>query len=430
MNNLQRDFLKQSIESVENLIRRLHDENDAGAFSESFSRQCFRALHTIKGTAQTFGFPVSGNLAHELENLLSVSKNDQSSSGENSKTLFIEGLDLLKKTFERKTTPVPQSFLEKIHSLAPSEADSEMPVAELPEAISSQLSGREKTVADSSARAGKNLLCLEIEFDLAKFAEGLTNFREALAQKCEIIATLPAGNPSASGRIGFQILLATAEKPENIKDIAEQHGAAIVFQNAPADFDFTNDLRGVCAHIAAHGESLARQLGKKVDFEIAAIEEKVLPPALKIVFDALLHLIRNAVDHAVETPSERIANGKPPRGQIKIQFFAEENNLRLLITDDGRGIDREKIRAKAVEKNLVSSDAVLSEQAALDLIFTPEFSTAEKLTQISGRGIGLDAVKDSLEKAGGKITVRSRKNEGSIFEIRLPAAFDAQKKRM
>lgn len=425
MNNLQRDFLKQSIESVENLIRRLHDENDAVAFSESFSRRCFRALHTVKGTAQTFGFPVSGNLAHELENLLSICKNGQSANGENGKTLFLEGLDLLKKTFERKNTALPKSFLEKLRALAPPEADAGTPTAELPDAISSQLSGREKNVADSSARAGKNLLCLEIEFDLAKFAEGLTNFREALAEKCEIIATLPAVNPSASGEIGFRILLATAQKPATIKNIAEKHRAEIVFQNAPGGFDFSNDLRGVCEQIAAHGEALARRLGKKVDFDIAAIEEKVSPPALKIVFDALLHLIRNAVDHAVETPSERIAQGKPPRGKIKIQFLAEEDNLRLLVADDGRGIDCEKIRAKAVEKNLVPSDAVLSEQAALDLIFAPEFSTAEKLTRISGRGVGLDAVKDSLEKAGGKITVRSRKNEGSIFEIVLPAAFGA-----
>ncbi len=420
MNNLQQDFLNQSIESVENLARLLQNENDTGVFSETFSRQSFRALHTIKGTSQTFGFPVSGTLAHELENLLAVAKNGQSLNKENCKSVFLEGLELLKKTFEQKNVEIPISFLEKLRSLAPRENDSETQTSELPAWIFSQLSSREKNVASSAERAEKNLFCLEIGFDLANFAEGITNFREVLIEKSEIIATLPSPKFNVPGKIGFQILLAaTVENSGNIRIIAENFSAEIVFENSQVDF--SNDLRGVFGQIISHGKNLAAQLGKEIDFEISGDEEKVFPETLKIVFDALLHLVRNAVDHAIEKPAERINANKQARGTIKIQFSNRKNNFRLIVADDGRGIDAEKIRAKAIEKNLISIDDELPEQAALDLIFKPEFSTAEKLTEISGRGVGLDAVKDLIEKNGGQISVRSRKDKGAIFEILLPA---------
>ncbi len=418
MNDLQQDFLRQSIENIENLVLELHAENNAGAFSENFSRRSFRALHTIKGTSQTFGFPASGSLAHELENLLSVAKNGQFSNEENCKSLLLEGLELLKKTFGQKNVEIPNSFLEKLRLLAPRRNDSETRTTELPDEIFSQLSNREKNVAQSAERAGKNLFCLEIAFDSATFAEGITNFREVLTENGEIIATLPGAKFNVPGKIDFQILLATAENSENIKNIAGKFFAEIVFQKPQNDF--SNDLRGVFGQVAAHGKNLAKQLGREVDFDISGGEEKVSPKILKIVFDALLHLVRNAVDHAIEKPPERIAAGKPPRGQIKIRFSKEKNNFRLVVADDGRGIDAGKIRLKAIERNLISGDKSLSEQALLELIFKPEFSTAETLTEISGRGIGLDAVKDSIEKAGGEIDVESRKGNGTTFEILLP----------
>lgn len=418
MNNLQRDFLKQSIESLENLDRRLRQETDAGAFSESFSRQSFRTLHTIKGTAQTFGFPISGKLAHELENLLSVAKNGQFAAVENCKALLLDGFDLLKKSFEQKITAIPADFNEKLRRLAPRENDLNATPTELPAEIFSQLSGREKNVADSAQASGKNLFCLEIGFDLAEFAEGITTFREVLIETCEIIATLPAPKFNTQGKIGFQILLATAENAENIKNTAEKYRAEIVYQKSTETF--SNDLDGALKQVAAHGKNLAERLGKIVDFQISAQHEReISPQILKIVFDALLHLVRNAVDHAIENSAERISKNKLPRGLIKINFSNEDSNFRLTIFDDGRGIDAEKIRAKAIEKNIVSA-ADLTEQAALELIFAPEFSTAERLTEISGRGIGLDAVKNSIETAGGAITLKTRKGEGTIFTILLP----------
>ncbi|HXG83814.1 MAG TPA: ATP-binding protein [Pyrinomonadaceae bacterium] len=422
MNNLQQDFLDQSIETIENLILRLQNETNREVFSENFRREAFRALHTIKGTAQTFGFPVSGNLAHELETLLSTDENRQISADENRKSFFLEGLRLLKTTFEQKSFEIPAVFTEKIRRAAPVENDQETFLSEIPTSIVSQLSSREKNVVDSALRAGKNLFCLEIDFDLAKFADGLTDFREVISEKCEIVATLPGAKFNLQDKIGFQILAAASESRKNIENVARKYSAEVVFQTAPRKF--SNDLRGVLEQAAAHGENLAKQLGKKINFEISdeAAAGKIEIPArlLKIIFDALLHLVRNAIDHGIETPTERTAQNKKARARIKIQFSTDANNFYLKVSDDGRGIDTEKIRAKAIEKNLIGASENLPEQSLEDLIFAPEFSTAERITQISGRGVGLDAVKDAVEKTGGKITVKSEKEKGTTFEIFLP----------
>ncbi|MDQ3320972.1 MAG: ATP-binding protein [Acidobacteriota bacterium] len=422
MNNLQQDFLNQSIETLENLILRLQNENESEVFSENFRREAFRTLHTIKGTAQTFGFPVSGKLAHELENLLSTDENRQISATENRKSFFLDGLQLLKQTFEQKDFEIPSAFAEKIRVVALVEKDSETFLSEIPREIVSQLSSREKNVVDSDLRAGKKLFCLEISFDLTNFADGLTNFREVLSEKCEIVATFPGAKSNIQAKIGFQILATTSQNRANIERIAEKYSAEIVFQTAPKNF--SNDLRGVIEQSAARGENLAKQLGKQIDFEISdkitADKIEISPRLLKIVFELLLHLVRNAIDHGVEMPSERIAQNKKARARIKIQFSSDADTLYLKVSDDGRGIDAEKIRAKAIEKNLIQTNENLPEQALRDLIFAPEFSTAEKLTEISGRGVGLDAVKDAVEKTGGKITVKSEKEKGTTFEIFLP----------
>ena len=120
-------------------------------------------------------------------------------------------------------------------------------------------------------------------------------------------------------------------------------------------------------------------------------------------------MIRNAVDHAFDDA-----------GEITINLQTENNHLRLIVSDDGRGIDAEKIKRQAFEKNLLAADKILTAKEAIDLIFLPEFSTKSVITDISGRGAGLDAVKDAVEKSGGTISVESRIGKGTTFEICLP----------
>ena len=223
----------------------------------------------------------------------------------------------------------------------------------------------------------------------------------------EIIATLPSAKFNADERLGFQILFASSAESPKIQAIAEASGAKIIFNSSPTVF--SNDTTGVLAQIVKHGAETASKLGKRIKFETSTDETKLSPRNLKLVFDVLLHLIRNAVDHAVETS-----------GQIEIRLKTEGNNLRLTVSDNGSGIVTDEIKTAAVEKNLISAGKTLTEQEAIDLIFLPEFSTKTVVTETSGRGIGLDAVKVAIEKAGGAVSDKSRNGKGTIFEIVLP----------
>ena len=403
MKELQQDFLQKSTVNLEKLKKDLLDEG----LTEDWRRAAFRTLHTIKGTAQTFGFIVSGHLAHELENLLPAAK---SASNENFKNLLTEGFELLKKSFEQNDFEIPAEFLEKINSNLPQDVKSAVKaknsLIEIPNEFSGQLSQTERLALDSAARSGKNLYIFEVGFDFADFADGFKNFREVLNASGEIIATASSAN--FIGKIGFQILFASAAEFQEIEKIADDYSAEIIFQSS--ENNFPNTLDGVLSKVAAHGKSLANKLGKKIDFEIKAEEINLSPEKLKLVFDVLLHIVRNAVDHAF----------KAPEGKIKIQIKAEKDAFYLIVADNGNGVDLEKVRSRAVEKNLISANENLSEQATLDLIFQSELSTAEKLTEISGRGVGLDAVKYAVESAGGKISVSSRTKKGTTFEILLP----------
>ena len=136
--------------------------------------------------------------------------------------------------------------------------------------------------------------------------------------------------------------------------------------------------------------------------------------------DPLVHMIRNAVDHGLESPEEREAKGKPAEGRIVLRAFHQGGSIIIQIQDDGKGLNQERLFAKAVEKGLISSQAHLTEKEIFDLIFLPGFSTASTITDISGRGVGMDVVRQNIEKLRGKIEIESQPGKGSTFTIFMP----------
>ncbi len=404
------DFYQQfSLDAVKKLKNLQSNFQSAEEFSDSERREVFRTLHTIKGTAQTFGFSAASRLAHELENVLSAEKFITS---ENFQFLFGKGISFLIKSFEQKDFIFTAQFAEKIHLTIPENLQSQMTfeifLSEIPIEIVKCLSQTEKVTLDSALKIGKNIYCFEVAFDTVDFADKLIKCREDLTEICEIIATLPGSEFNSSGKIGFRVLCASSAKKMQIEEIAENYDAKITLGISPENF--TNDLHGVAAKAVAHGRDLAKKLGKDIDFKVSAEEINIPDEKLKLVFDVLIHLIRNAVDHGIKTSG----------GKIEVNLKAEEVGLSIIVADNGNGISPVKLKAKAVEKNLIPANEILTEQATLDLVFQSEFSTAPEITEISGRGIGLDAVKTSIEKSGGTIKVKSRTGKGTAFEIFLP----------
>ena len=167
---------------------------------------------------------------------------------------------------------------------------------------------------------------------------------------------------------------------------------------------------------------LTAQSGKQVNFTMAGNETELDRSVIEMLSDPLVHLLRNALDHGLETPDRRVASGKSPVGSIALSATPAENHILIEVSDDGAGIDGAKVAAKAVEKNLITAEAAarLTEQEMMELVFLPGLSTAKAITDISGRGVGMDIVKSTVDRMGGHVAVHSVLGKGSTFSITLP----------
>lgn len=167
---------------------------------------------------------------------------------------------------------------------------------------------------------------------------------------------------------------------------------------------------------------VSRELGKEVELEMSGVDTELDRTVIDEIGDPLIHLLRNACDHGIESKEERRKLGKPESGKIELKAYQDGNNVVIEVGDDGQGIDVEKVRKKIVERGLVSKDAAanLSKKDLIEYLFRPSFSTAEKVTDISGRGVGLDVVKTKIETLGGTVEVETETGRGSRFYIRLP----------
>ncbi|MDW5416365.1 chemotaxis protein CheA [Iodobacter sp. CM08] len=164
----------------------------------------------------------------------------------------------------------------------------------------------------------------------------------------------------------------------------------------------------------------SQDLEKQIELKLIGTETELDKSMIEKLNDPLMHIVRNAIDHGIEPPHERIAKGKPAQGELTLSAFHESGSVVIEISDDGAGLNKERILKKAIEKKLINKDAVLNEYEIYQLIFEPGFSTAEKITHLSGRGVGMDVVRRNIEQLRGEVEVLSEEGTGSIFRIRLP----------
>ncbi len=167
---------------------------------------------------------------------------------------------------------------------------------------------------------------------------------------------------------------------------------------------------------------IARRLDKQVELVLEGGETEADKTIVESLADPLVHMVRNSLDHGIEPPAERIAAGKPEHGTLRLSAAAENDHVVIRIEDDGRGLDPERLRARALEKGLIDAAraAAMTDDEACHLIFLPGFSTAAEVSDLSGRGVGMDVVRSTIERAGGRVALSSRKGEGTRIEIILP----------
>ena len=379
MNDLQSHFLHRSICGLQELAAGLQSDREIPAAA-------FRLLHTIKGTAQTFGLTSAAKIAHELEEILIPGN----------KELLLEGIEHLVHALSNPEITNTGDFSDRVGASTASKSQSNKTfISRIPLATYHQFSELEKK--QLIAAAGE-IFCLRIAFDLASFTWRFKELKETLDRIGDVIATLP--DPVDSG-VGFRIYLTATDK-SFLNEICSEYSGELVHLSIAKN----TPLYDVLSHTGSHIEELAAGCDKEVSFVVSTENLDLHADHLKLVFDILLHLVRNAIDHAFIE-----------RGALTIDLNAVGDGVRMIVSDDGRGIDAENLRTKAFERGLIGESFTGN---SLDLIFLPGLSTGEVVSHTSGRGVGLDAVKTSVLDAGGKITVKSDPGIGTTFEVLLP----------
>lgn len=225
----------------------------------------------------------------------------------------------------------------------------------------------------------------------------------------ELVTVQARLSQTSAGRRDAE-LMSIAEEVERLT--AELRDNALNIRMLPIGTTFSKFKRLV--------RDLSNELGKKIEMETSGAETELDKTVIEKLNDPLVHLIRNSIDHGIEMPEERAAAGKPAQGTVHLSAVHSGDSVFITIKDDGAGLDKEAIRAKAIEKGLIQPTTELSEKEIFAQIFAPGFSTAKKISSVSGRGVGMDVVKRAIEALRGTIEITSKRGEGTTITVKIP----------
>ncbi len=426
MENFREEFLTETASTLKTLHEKLKYSSDFDVYSSELARQ----IHTLKGSALTFDLYIPGRVIHEIESLLQAQKERKITHPEWVKDVLDESFTVLSELFnqalEGKELVFPQELSTKISYLiepAKESLEITLPI-DFPADLRSQLSASELRNINTTLLNGNDIFLLEVSFLANTFPDKFKRIRQRLDESCEVIGTFMVTTFDAE-RTTFRILLATQIPSDELGLITNSVEGKIIYKylNEKAEVGSDeNSLKNIVAQAIANGKQTARKLGKEIDFEISLPEIELSEKQLEVVSIAFLHLIRNAADHGIESKEERLEAQKLPHGHISIEASAGKNIFRAIVKDDGRGIDTKKVFELAVQKKIIEPTATLSNEEIWEFIYKPDFSTSAAVSEISGRGIGLDAVKNAIRQAHGEIRVQSICGRGTEFEIYLPTS--------
>lgn len=382
------------------LIVRLEEiPDDKAAINE-----LFRHAHSLKGMAATMMYDPIARLAHIMEDQLSRVRSGEVPLIPALADLLLEGSDALAGMIfqvesETETITDAARLVERLTAFDPF-AEKRLP-KEDPE--------------EQSVIASGQLLQLPHQFRQTDSFKSIRIKTETLDQLVNIAGELITNRHRLAECVS-QSGIPEFDEPLNqlsglLRDLRD-----VVLKARMVPFSF------IAERFPRLVRDLARKQGKEITFRLDGKNIELDRGILEEIAEPLVHILRNAVDHGMETPGERVAAGKPSGGDIRLTVVRDKDHVEIVIADDGRGMDSERLKSKAVEKGLVTAEqaSVLTAQESFMLVCSPGFSTAETVSDISGRGVGMDAVRSTVHSLGGALTIHSEIGRGSRFVLRLP----------
>lgn len=442
-----REFLVESFDNLEQLERDLMTLEKGGENDEIIN-SIFRNIHTIKGTSGFLGFTLLEKLTHAAEDLLGSIRAGQLAFTEAIGTALFTTVDAVR---------------EMLKSIENDHCEGTNDYAALKESLVALLAGDEKKSKKSTKSSAPTGSKKKAAADPAPVAPQPSAPAAVVPAPATAAAVEPA---SAVNSAAVPAASKEASKPAADASIAESSirvdvslldklmtcvGELVLARNQILQYSNgqeNNELHATTqrlniittelqesvmktrmqpiGNVWAKFPRLVRDLAviceKQVRIEMVGKETELDKTIIEAIKDPLTHLVRNTVDHGIERPDVRVAKGKPAEGCLTLRAYHEGGQVNIEISDDGAGLNLERIRAKAVEKNLISSESAarLGEREVAQLIFLPGFSTAEKVSNVSGRGVGMDVVKTNIEKIGGTVDLQTQPGYGTTIKIKIP----------
>ncbi len=426
MDDLTREFLIESQEGLDRMERCLTDL-EGRPQDKALLAEIFRAVHTIKGTTGFLGYHRLEKLAHAGENLLGLLRDGKLAADAEIITGLLQLLDGLRsilQSIEQKDSEgagEDAALIQRLDGLqAPAKKQRAVQVGggALPEPIHAEdvlnqdaarapavprplpAAEPEPSAAQAPTRASAAESTLRVDVALLNRMMNLVG--ELVLTRNQVLQAT-AADPSMT-QLSRRLDMVTADLRESVMK-ARMQPVSNIFSKMP------RMVRDLC-----------QSLGRRARLEMEGQETELDKSLLEAIKDPLTHAVRNALDHGIEPPAVRESSGKDAEGVLRLRACQEGSHVLIEVADDGAGIAVDKVRSKALERGLVTAETVarMSERELLQLIFLPGFSTAAAVTNVSGRGVGMDVVRTNVEKIGGKVEIESRAGKGTTMRLRIP----------
>jgi two-component system chemotaxis sensor kinase CheA len=411
----------------------------------------FRAFHTVKGVSAFLELMTISEMAHHAESLLSRVRDREIRYGGGYADLALRALDMIKHmvqlvqgALEGKPLYKPEGYDELMGLLASPEeagisdeygAEESAPSPRIGDLLVAAGKADRKDVEEAAAGEGEKPIGVKI--------------MKSKAARVEDVAQALRTQRSIQGKqvVDSSVRVSTGRLDRLVDMVGELVIAHSMVAQDKAVVDGDNyelskkvtqtskivrelqtlgmsmrmiPLKGTFRKMARLVRDISRKVGKNVNLVTEGEDTEIDRNMVDVINDPLMHMVRNSVDHGIELPDERERAGKPKQGLLRLSAYHSAGSVVVEIADDGRGLDRDSILAKAREKGLVGEDAPLTEREIFNLVFEPGFSTAKKVTDVSGRGVGMDVVRKNIESLRGQVEIESAWGKGSVFRMSLP----------
>lgn len=419
---LLKDFILESRDHLTQVeLQMITLEKDTG--NGEAINTVFRAFHTIKGLAGFLGLDGIREVAHETETLLDLARNGKLVISPPIVDLVLGAADFLKASLFNleqelagkavESTPGKSELLDRIHRVNSETTEAPAQPPQLEMNVNANATRRQPAASGEwngpERRGGEERRSPGAEAHSVKVDTSKLDYLVDMAGELVIAESMVRHHPELAALHSPAVLHSLAQLARITSDLQR---TAMSMRMVPIGGLFQKMNRLV--------RDLARKTGKKAELQEVGGDTELDRNVVEELADPLMHMVRNAVDHGLEPAEERIAAGKDPVGQVRLRACHQAGYIVIEIADDGRGLDRERILQKARRMGLLEDGSTLPEAEAFDLIFHPGFSTAAEITDVSGRGVGMDVVRKRIQKLRGHVEIESRPGHGTSFFLRMP----------